>query len=224
MSKKYCVLTKPKNLVQEIIPDEDPIFPGVPITDRYSAEFLAECIEVDSKTTVEIGMFYDEETKKFREPDPEPIPEPTPPDLESLRTQKLQEVSTACEQTIYAGSDVLTSFGSQHFSFKDEDQINIKQAYDDCKAGAAGFPYHADGELCKIYPATDIILIAETLMQNKLYHTTYCNHLNFWINRSEDIDELSTITYGSTLPTDLKANMDEVLTSAAKVTETTSPS
>ena len=33
-----------KNRVMEIIPDENPIFPGIPIEQRYTAEYIATLV------------------------------------------------------------------------------------------------------------------------------------------------------------------------------------
>lgn len=123
-------------------------------------------------------------------------------DLEAARAMKLNEVSIACQTIIYEGSDVTLTDGTVgHFSFDDQDQINIKQAYDECKNNNLEiFPYHQDGHLCKYYISSDIIKIAETLMALKLYHTTYCNALNIWIKSCSTKDEIMGIYYGVKIP------------------------
>lgn len=132
------------------------------------------------------------------------------------KESKLSEVSVACNATIVAGCDVtLTNEISKHFSLAETDQINLATAQTAVAAGATGFPYHADGELCVIFSAADILLIAQAATAHKLYQTTYCNHLNVWIRRTEMAEALADITYGATLPKDLAANMAEVLRYAA---------
>lgn len=42
-------------------------------------------------------------------------------DLEQIRTLKKNEISDACEQTIYNGIDVEMSTGTQHFSLTEKD-------------------------------------------------------------------------------------------------------
>lgn len=142
---------------------------------------------------------------------PEEILNDMQPDLEAVKAAKLAEMDKACTATIHAGVDVDLPNGVERFSFKPEDQINLKQAIDEVKAGAAGYPYHADGQLCRIYADTDIVAIATALSQHKLYHTTYCNHLNIWIRQSADVQELESIVYGVDLPEDLAAHMQGVL-------------
>ena len=83
--------------------------------------------------------------------------------------------------------------------------------------GAPSYPYHADGNLCRLYTADEIKAISAAAMSHKLYHTTYCNHLFSWIDRVETEEELDAIYYGATLPDDLQANMNEVLSGAQTV-------
>ena len=142
-------------------------------------------------------------------------PDPVP--LEDKRAAKTAEMSAACNAAITAGMDVETTQGTEHFSLEETDQINLKTATDDVKAGAAFYPYHADGELCRIFTAAEINAIGEASKAHKLYHTTYCNHLFDWIRRA-DAAELAGITYGAELPDDLAAHMQALLTQAGSTT------
>lgn len=206
----YILLTN--NIVTEIIPNENPVFPGIPIDKRYSAEFLAECIALDDATGIRTGMLYDADTQTFSEPAPlEPEPA-TAPDLDTIRAAKLSELSDACNAAIVAGCDVTLADGTvEHFALEETDQINLNTAYTACRQGAKEYPYHADGQLCRLYSAADIIAIGDAATAHKLYHTTYCNHMMMWARRVETADELSDIVYGAELPGDLKANMASVL-------------
>ena len=143
---------------------------------------------------------------------------PDPVSLEEKRAAKHAEISAASEAAIMAGMDVETTQGIEHFSLQETDQINLKTATDDVKAGAAFYPYHADGELCRIFTAAEINAIGEASKAHKLYHTTYCNHLFDWIRRA-DAAELAAITYGAELPDDLAAHMQEILTQVGATSE-----
>lgn len=55
------------NNVCEVIPGEDPNFPGIPVTERYAPDFLARCVKVADETAVCSGMIYDPETGTFTE-------------------------------------------------------------------------------------------------------------------------------------------------------------
>lgn len=151
-----------------------------------------------------------EEMAAWEAEHPDPVP------LEEKRVAKHAEISAASEAAIKAGMDVETTQGTEHFSLEETDQINLKTATDDVKAGVAFYPYHADGELCRIFTAAEINAIGEASKAHKLYHTTYCNHLFDWIRRA-DAAELAGITYGAELPEDLAAHMQEILTQVGAV-------
>lgn len=139
-------------------------------------------------------------------------------ELGELRAYLHREVSKACNTAITAGVQVALSDGrTGHFALEETDQINLNQAYSAVLQGAAVFPYHADGELCRLYPAADILAIGDSATAHKLYHTTYCNHLLRWIDRTETREELIGIQYGVALPDDLKVNMEEVLNAAGNL-------
>ena len=131
--------------------------------------------------------------------------------LAEVQSAKLAELSTACSQAIISGCDVELSAASGHISLTAEDQINLTAALNAVKQGAAGYPYHLDGQLCAIFSAIDIRLLAQAAASHKLYHTTYYNHLAAWVRRSETTEEVQAITYGTELPEDLAANMANIL-------------
>ena len=136
--------------------------------------------------------------------------------LDEIRTDKLAELSASCNAAITAGMDVETTQGTEHFSLQETDQINLTTALSAVQSGAAGYPYHADGQLCRLFTAAEIQAIAAASVKHKLYHTTLCNHLLTWARRAKTREELSGITYSSDgLPEDLAANMAAVLSAAA---------
>ena len=144
---------------------------------------------------------------------------PDPVSLEEKRAAKHAEISAASEAAIYAGMDVETTQGTEHFSLTEKDQINLTTAKNAVDKGAAAYPYHADDEMCRIFTAAEINAIGQASIAHKIYHTTYCNHLFEWIRRA-DAAELAGITYGAELPEDLAAHMQEILTQAGAVAET----
>ena len=90
-----------------------------------------------------------------------------------------------------------------------------QQRIDGSHAGGLSYPYHADGQLCRLFTAAEIQAIAAASVQHKLYHTTLCNHLLTWARRAETKEELSSITYAADgMPEDLAANMAAVLAAA----------
>lgn len=131
---------------------------------------------------------------------------------------KIADLSAFCNAAIVAGMDVETSQGTEHFSLEETDQINLSAALTAVQAGASDYPYHADGQLCRMFTAAEIQAIAQASVQHKLYHTTLCNHLLTWARRAETAEELAGISYtADNLPEDLAANMAEVLASASSL-------
>ena len=63
----YILLTN-KSTVSEIIPDEDPIFPGIPIEERYAPDFIAKLLHFPDDIEVQQNWLYDTETQTFSAP------------------------------------------------------------------------------------------------------------------------------------------------------------
>lgn len=144
-------------------------------------------------------------------------PDPVP--LEDKRAAKTAAMSAACNAAITAGMDVETTQGTEHFSLQETDQINLTAAVTAVQQGASDYPYHADGELCRMFTAAEIGAVGQASIAHKLYHTTYCNHLFAWIRRASAA-ELAGITYGAELPEDLAASMQALLAQAGGAGET----
>lgn len=163
-----------------------------------------------SPETLEIAKreAYNGEYTIEEEPDDRP--------LDEIRADKLEELSASCNAAITEGMDVETTKGMEHFSLQETDQINLTTALSAVQSGAAGYPYHADGQLCRLFTAAEIQAIAAASVRHKLYHTTLCNHLLTWARRAETKEELAGITYAADgMPEDLASNMAAVLEASA---------
>lgn len=75
--------------------------------------------------------------------------------LEEYRAYKIKQYGVECQDKIYAGTDVETSYGTEHFSATGDDQANIKTLSDVAMATKVSLPYHADGSQCKVYTYQD---------------------------------------------------------------------
>lgn len=116
---------------------------------------------------------------------------------------------------IYTGMDATTSKGTEHFSLTDNDQINLSNLVEQIKNGVAQVPYHADGQLCRMFTAEEMTGVYQAAVQYIAYNTTLCNHLLTWVRRCTTVVDVNAIAYNSTLPDDLKKNMDMILGGAA---------
>lgn len=123
-----------------------------------------------------------------------------PEELETLREEKLNEISNQCEQVIYNGVDVDMASGKQHFSLTEKDQLNIFGLQAKITAGQTSLEYHADGQPCTYYDVSDIQKLISAAMSFVSYHTTYCNSLNMWIKNETDASTISSIYYGIDIP------------------------
>ena len=130
-------------------------------------------------------------------------------DVEQVRAVKKQEIGAECSAAIYAGVDV----GGSHYSLTEHDQTELLAQAQAVKEGAAAVPYHADGELCRMYPAEEFTALAQAATAHVFYHRTYCNHVNAWIARA-DLAELDSIKYGAELPADLAKSMAAIIAAA----------
>ena len=140
----------------------------------------------------------------------------TPPsdwnDLEQVRYVKRREMGADCTAAIYAGIDI----GGKRYSLTEHDQTELMAQLQTVKEGAPAVPYHADGELCRMFTAEEFVAVATVAMQHIFYHRTYCNHLNAWVRRGK-LGEVKGIFYGKELPKDLAENMAEILAKAGEL-------
>ena len=153
---KYRLMTEVNHGTEEQ-PDIQQIFSGVSLGWSETNEELAKREAYNGEYTIE------------------DVPDDRP--LDVIRADKLVELSAACNDAITAGMDVETTKGTEHFSLQETDQINLTTALSAVQSGAAGYPYHADGKLCRLFTAAEIQAIAEASVKHKLYYTTLCNHL-----------------------------------------------
>lgn len=138
--------------------------------------------------------------------EPEPIP-PYTPTLDELKEAKRAQMSAECQQTIYNGVTVNLPAGAEHFSLKQEDQINLFGKQAQLSAGVTQLEYHQDGQPCRYYSAEEMKQIIAEAMQWVSYHTTYCNSLYTWINAALDADDLDAITYGADIPVEYQSEV-----------------
>lgn len=157
---------------------------------------------------VENGFQLSNDGSVYVEPEPVPEPEPYEPTLEELKEQKISEVGSVCKETIYAGVDVELPTGStEHFSLKEEDQINLFGKQAQITAGVTQLEYHQDGHPCRYYTVEEMTAIITAAMQFVSFHTTYCNSLYTWINSVTDKKDLQGITYGVSIPEEYQSEV-----------------
>ena len=138
------------------------------------------------------------------------------PDLTNIKSTKIAEIKQSCESYIYAGTDVSLPDGTvEHFTYTLADQSNISEMFTAIMAGATEYPYHADGEICKIYSKEQIVTIYGTLSLFKTEATTYHNSLKSQVNAMTDADAITAVKFKETeLTGEYLENYAAMMTSA----------
>lgn len=122
-----------------------------------------------------------------------------PDPADSAKAEKIAEIKKNCEEYIYAGTDVTYTDGAkEHFTYSLVDQSNISEMFTAIMAGATEYPYHADGEICKIYSKEQIVTIYGTLSLFKTEATTYHNSLKAQVNAMTDADVIAAVKFKET--------------------------
>lgn len=128
--------------------------------------------------------------------------------IEYLKSKKIKEMSYMCNQTIINGFDVALSDNKQyHFSLTIQDQLNLITLSAMISNGETAIPYHADGQLCKIFSAEDMDNIIQTATMFKTYHTTYYNSLKSYIQSLDTREEIGKVSYGMNIPDEYQSEV-----------------
>lgn len=134
--------------------------------------------------------------------------------LSVVMSAKLSEISNACNAVIVNGVDIKFGEETVHFNLSIEDQSNINNLFRVVELGGTEYPYQADGGVCRIYTAAEIAAIyiaAQTLITTQ---TTYHNELKQYVQTLTDVEEVSAVQYGMTLPEPYLTEMNEKLSVA----------
>ena len=119
--------------------------------------------------------------------------------LEQIKNALIKRIKETCEEFITSG--LLINIGTEikDFSFKIEDQINLKELVDNYSNSDYVY-YHANNEYNTLYSYKDIVKIYKELYNNKLYNQIYTQTLCKWIidNYTKEMyeDKEFIISYG----------------------------
>ena len=121
------------------------------------------------------------------------------PTLDEAKVIKINELSNICNHMIVDGVEINVDGVMEHFSYKDEDQVNVKEIFDLAVQTNVPMYYHADSESCKLYTVEQIIDLYATATTNKMHHITYYNQLKEYVNSLEDVETVHNVEYGQDL-------------------------
>ncbi len=141
--------------------------------------------------------------------------------IEELRAYKTGLFGKACSEDIFAGIDVETTEGVEHFSLTNNDQSNISTlAYLITNSDInASLPYHADGKFCRLFSGVEILTI---FMYAQMYITekvTYCNMLNMMSREEADFITIKNMEYGMDLYGKYLNTYNEIIASAQETAQ-----
>ena len=181
-------MEEPPEGYAEITQDQADIFystnPGgfVTLTTRTNeAGYL--CVD-----TIEVN---EEALEEYKANLPDPVP--------GAKAQCIERIKGECEKAINEGTTVKYDDGSEeHFSYTLADQSNISEMFTAVLSGATEFPYHADGDTCKIYTKEQIVKIYGTLSMHKTEATTYHNSLKAQVKAMTKLEEINSVGFGYT--------------------------
>ena len=124
------------------------------------------------------------------------------PQLEDVQNSKIQEIEELSENTITQGVDVeLSDKTTEHFELSLYDQKNITNALTCANMLKASgnvdskLPLYSKGNICKLYPLSDIYKIYLTTEMFITYNLTLQHQLEHKIRDCKTIDEVQTIEY-----------------------------
>lgn len=130
--------------------------------------------------------------------------------INTIKSNKIQSLSTTCSNIIYQGIDVTLSDNSiQHFTLTERDQLNLSGIGLKLLMGSQQIAWHEDDETkeCQYYSAQDAQLIIGTLTTFKEYHITYFRDLRIYVNSLQTVEEVNAIEYGFALPEEFKSQV-----------------
>ena len=195
----YILLTD-ENTVAEIIPDENPIFPGVPIEDRYAPDFVAKLLHFPDETEVEQNWVYDPETQTFAEPPkPEPSPEPEPepePDLESIKAERIAQSKADLETYLLEHPLQWTDGKYYAITAEKQNQLTSKiMAATMAQTMSTDYTltWNSTGEVCKEWTLQDLSALAFAIDTRVTALVTYQQTKEVEMRNSESMEELDAI-------------------------------
>ena len=132
---------------------------------------------------------------------------------DEYRNYKLTQVNEACQEDIYAGDEIEIDGTPRRFTFKLEDQMNLKNLFDIVSTfpDVQHLPYHVSAQSCEMFSRKDIITVYLTLLIRLTKITTYCNQLNMYIRSLYDKEKMKDITYGMELPEGYLATYNNII-------------
>lgn len=155
-----------QNNVEEIIPEYNPSFPGVPVSERYPKEFVSGLIAVDDDTEVEVGMMFDPATGSFYKPDA--VVTQKYNTIEKAKTAKINESKEKLAQ--WLETHPMTFTDGKKYSVTEEKQSLLNSnlaSYERAKAAGIDYPlkWNATGEECSEWTYEGLVALSLSMAE-----------------------------------------------------------
>lgn len=118
---------------------------------------------------------------------------------EENKKNKIKELSEKCHSAIVEGVVIIINGKTEHFTYNDDDQKNIKELYDISLSTNSSVYYHAENMGYEEYTAEQMYEIYFKLVKNKMHHLTYYNQLKMYVESLTNNEEISKVYYGQKL-------------------------
>lgn len=139
--------------------------------------------------------------------------------LEDIKKIKINKLSSICNDAILNGVDIKFEDTIKHFSYGEEDQVNLKEVFDLAVQTNVPMYYHADGEGCKLYTVDEIIAIYTSATTNKMHHITYFNQIRMYVDSLESRSDIMSVEYGQELTGEFLETYNESMAQSQLVLE-----
>lgn len=191
---QFLLTAEPTNITGQIklySDDEEPILLSSIDTSAYTISVINNNDDANEEYILKLIVFISEEIS-----------------LTNAKTQKINELSEACEQTIINGVQI----DDKHYSMALTDQLNLESLKTTIMAGATAVPYHSDGENCSLHSSADFLRIYNVCAAHKISQTTYFNQLKQYIESLNNVNDINAITYGQELTGEYLDNYNIIMT------------
>lgn len=135
--------------------------------------------------------------------------------LSQAKQRKINEVSLTSQSMIINGVE----FNGKRYRLNTTDQINMSALSAMAQLGNK-VPYHADGEICRIFEPEEMMLLAQTATSWIVYHTTYFNLLKHQILEYDNLEDVEKVYYGIKLKDEYQQIINTIVSNGS-TTDTT---
>lgn len=135
--------------------------------------------------------------------------------LSQAKQRKINEISLTSQSMIINGIE----YGGKRYRLNTTDQINISALSAMAQLGNK-VPYHADGEICRIFEPEEMLALTKAATSWVVYHTTYFNLLKHQILEYDNIDDVNKVYYGIELKDEYQKIINTIVSSNSKATTT----